>query len=555
MSEGKPGMNQVEQAPQAQVSTKRSFSIIWVVPIIALLIGGWLAFKAQSEKGPVITIAFETAEGLTAGKTQIKFKDVEVGKVTAIDLSEDRSGVIVTAEMSKGANTYLTDKTQFWVVRAQVAAGEVSGLGTLLSGAYIGCNPSTEGQKTKEFKGLEKPPLVTAGMPGHHFILQSKELGSLDRSSPVYYRGVKVGQVVDYEFDHERDGVDIKLFIEAPFHNKVHQNTRFWNASGVDFKMDATGIKLDTQSLVSIMLGGVAFDLPKFADPGPLAGEDEVFDLFQDRASIEEKTYTVKRHYLLYFDQNVRGLSPGAPVEMKGIPIGEVVDVQLEINKETQKVRIPVLIVVEPERVGVLVTDEGTIADAEMISDDIKDDNISEHKYDLIKAVNQGMRAQLKTGNLLTGQLYIDVDFYPDAPSIDVDFSGDYPVLPTLETPLEQITESVARILKQVEKIPFEDIGKNLDKAIKSLNATLEAAEKVAGGVNEDVLPELKVALEDFQKTMDGIDQTLGADSALNYNARNVMSEMSATIRSLRALIDYVERNPQSIIFGKEMEE
>ncbi len=521
------------------------------MPIIALLIGGWLAFKAQSEKGPVITITFETADGLVAGKTQIKFKDVEVGKVVEIALSEDRSGVVVTAEMTTDAKPYLTDKTQFWVVRAQVAAGEVSGLGTLLSGAYIGVNPSTEGNKTSHFKGLEKPPLVTVGMPGRHFILQSKELGSLDRGAPVYYRGIKVGQVVDYEFDHERDGVDLKIFIGAPFHKKVLENSRFWNASGVDLKMDATGVTLNTQSLVSIMLGGVAFDLPTHREPGTEAEADRAFSLFKDRESIEEKTYAIKRYYMVYFNQNVRGLSPGAPVELKGIRIGEVVDVNLEINHESYGVRIPVLIMVEPERIDVLVTSVGVLTDKEDIQEELVSEN-RDVRYDVSKQVELGLRAQLKTGNLLTGQLYVDVDFYPDAPPAKADLTGKYPVIPTLPKPLEQITESVVRILKNVEKIPFEAIGQNLDQSIKALNETLQVAEKTMGGVNEEILPSLKLALDDFQKTMDGIDQTLGADSAMNYNARNVMSEMTATIRSLRALIDYVERNPQSVIFGKE---
>jgi paraquat-inducible protein B len=212
MNEGNSGMKNVDQAPEAQVQTKRSFSIIWVVPIIALLIGGWLTFKAMSEKGPEITISFETADGLVAGKTAIKFKDVEIGKVTKVELSEDIGGVIVTVEMTSGSKHYLTEKTQFWVVRAKVAAGEISGLGTLLSGAYIGCNPSTEGEKKKHYKGLEKTPIMTAGLPGRHFVLESKELGSLDLGTPIYYRGIKVGQVVDYDFNESAEAVLVKVF-------------------------------------------------------------------------------------------------------------------------------------------------------------------------------------------------------------------------------------------------------------------------------------------------------------------------------------------------------
>jgi len=554
MSEENSEMKHAEQAPEALVQTKRSFSIIWVVPIIALLIGGWLTFKAMSEKGPEITITFKTAEGLVAGKTKVKYKDVDVGSVTDIVLNVEEDNVLLTVEMATEAKSYLRDKTEFWVVRAQIAAGQVSGLGTLLSGAYIGINPSIEGEKTKHFKGLEKPPLITESMPGRHFILQSKELGSLDRGAPMYYRGIKVGQVVDYSFDHERDGVDIKFFIEAPFHKKVHENTRFWNASGVDFKMDATGVKLDTQSLVSIILGGVAFDLPAFMEPGAEAEEDRAFDLFKDRASIEEKTYTIKQHYMLYFNENIRGLSPGAPVELKGLRIGEVVDVNLEINTETHAVRIPVLIMVEPERVDVLVTGEGVMTDKEEIQDEIEGESITKRKYDLSKQLEKGMRAQLKTGNLLTGQLYVDVDFYPDAPPAKLEFSGEYPILPTLPRPFDQITESVARILKNVETIPFGKIGKDLQVAVETLTETLAEIKTMSGNINKETVPKLNAALDSLEETMDGIDKTLGPDSALNYNARHVTRELAMAIRSIRSLLEYLERDPQALILGKEGE-
>ncbi len=550
MNEGNSEMNHVEQAPKAQVQTKRSFSIIWVVPIIALLIGGWLTFKAMSEKGPVITITFETADGLEAGKTKIKFKDVVVGKVTAIDLSEDRSGVVVTVEMSRNAEAYMTDKTQFWVVRARVAAGEVSGLGTLLSGAYIGCNPSTEGAKSKHYKGLEKPPMITVGMPGSHYMLKSAELGSLDRGSPVYYRGIKVGQVVGYGFDENRDGVNIKVFVHAPFNEKVLQNTRFWNASGIDLTMDATGIKMDTQSLISIMLGGVAFDLPKNQPSLAQAEKESTFSLYTDRASIEEKTYTIKRYYKLIFDQNVRGLSPGAPVEMKGIRIGEVVDVKLEINKETQKILIPVLIMMEPERIDILVTAKGVVTNARGKKEELEE--TGDDQYDMARAIKNGLRAQLKTGNLLTGQLYIDVDIYPDAPPVKAELDGAYPIIPTMPTPLEQIADSVSRIVKKVEAIPFDKIGKDLQLAIKSLTATLDEFKALSGNINQEMVPKINNALSRLEEAMDGVKATLGPDSALNYNARQVTSEMALSIRSMRSLLEYLERDPQALLLGKE---
>ena len=545
-------MKHAEHVPQVNIQTKRSFSIIWVVPIIALLIGGWLTFKAVSEKGPIITISFKTAEGLVAGKTKIKYKDVEVGSVTEIALDDDRNGILVTVEMIKNAKQYLTDETEFWVVRARVAAGNVSGLGTLLSGAYVGVDPSTEGKKVKHFKGLEKAPLVTEGMPGRLVLLQSDELGSLDRGAPVYYRGLKAGQVVDYNFDPERDGVDLKVFVDAPFHEKVFENTRFWNASGVNLTMDASGVKMDTQSLVSIMIGGLAFDLPKHQSPGAQAKEEKIFNLFKDHESINNKTFAIKRYYKMYFDQNVRGLSPGAPVELKGLRIGEVVDVELEINQEKGEVRIPVLILVEPERVNVLVTNESVVADAQEISEESKD--VQDARNELVQMVENGLRAQLKTGNLLTGQLFIDFDFYPDVAEAMVDFSGEYPVIPTIPKPLEQIAESVSRILKKVEKIPFDQIGKDLQVAVKSLSETLDEIKVMSGNINDETVPKINAALDGLEKAMEGVNTTLGPDSALNYNARQVTSEMTMAIRSIRSLLGYLERDPQALILGKEGE-
>lgn len=534
----------------AKVQTKRGFSIIWVVPIIALLIGGWLFVKDASERGPIITISFETAEGLEAGNTKIKFKDVEIGKVTAITLNDDRSGVVVTAEMNKDTQSYMNDETHFWVVRAKVAAGEVSGLGTLLSGAYIGCNPSSEGKKASHYLGLEKPPLITTDMPGRHFTLQADELGSLDRGAPVYHRGIKVGQIVDYDFNLERDGVDIKLFVKAPFHEKVFQNTRFWNASGVNLTMNASGVTLDTQSLISIMLGGVAFDLPKHHIPGGPAAEESAFQLYKNRENIEEEIYTLKRYYMLYFEQNVRGLSLGAPVEMKGIHIGEVVDIKLELNEETLEVRIPVLIMIEPERLDVLVTNKGVITNEKEIKEEL-----AKHRksiYELGKDASRGAAAQLKTGNLLTGQLYITIDFYPDVAPVELDSVGMYEVIPTIQQPLEEITESISRILKKVEKIPFDEIGGDLKVTVETLTKTLEEVTAMSGSINQETLPKINTALDKMQEAMDNIGESLGPDSAINYNSRRITDELSVVIRSIRSLLEYLERDPQALIFGKE---
>jgi paraquat-inducible protein B len=546
MSEGNSEINPVEKAPEAQVQTKRTFSIVWVVPVIALLIGGWLAYKAWSEKGPEITITYEFADGLEANKTKIKYKDVEIGTVTEISLQKDLSGVVVKAEMSKDAVSYMTDKTQFWVVRARVAAGEVSGLGTLLSGAYIGCNPSKEGKRTQHFTGLEKPPVVTTGLLGRHFMLKAESLGSLDVGSPVYYRGIKVGQVVKYDFDAAAESVDIGVFINAPYHEKVMEDTRFWNASGIDVSLDTEGVKIDTQSLVSIMLGGVAFELPEQVYSSLQAQENHSFLLYSNRKDSKQKTYQVKRYFRMYFSQNVRGLAPGAPVEIMGMQIGEVVDVKLELNADDITARIAVLVMIEPERIDTVVKDNVASSGAEKVASE------EQSKDNLKKLVANGMRAQLKTGNLLTGQLYVDLDFYPDAPPKELRTEEGYMVFPTIPAPLEQIVNRVDNILKKVEQVPFDKIGKDLQAALESLTKTLDEIKDMSGNINKETIPKINAALDQMQEAMEGVGSTLGPDSALNYNARQVTNELSLAIRSIRSLLEYLERDPQALILGKE---
>ena len=258
-------------AAQAVVKPKKSVSIVWIVPLVAILIGGWLVYKAITEKGPTITITFQNAEGLEAGKTKIKFKDVEVGQVEDIHLSPDLSQVIVTAQLTRDAKEYLTENTRFWVVRARIAGGGVSGLGTLFSGAYIGMDPGKPGKTARSFKGLDTQPIVTTDLPGRHFVLKAERLGSLDVGKPVYFRQIKVGQVVAYEMEKDGQDVDIKIFIHAPHHERIRENTRFWNAGGLDVSVDAGGIKVNTESFVAIMIGGIAFENPKNSDPGPAA--------------------------------------------------------------------------------------------------------------------------------------------------------------------------------------------------------------------------------------------------------------------------------------------
>jgi paraquat-inducible protein B len=549
MSEQNSTETESQEIPQALVQTRRQISIVWLVPIVAILIGGWLAYKGLSEKGPVVTINFASAEGLEAGKTKVKYKDVEIGLVDTIRFSEDLSRVLATAQLVKETEPFLTENTRFWVVRPRVTASGVSGLGTLFSGAYIGMDPGKEGKPARDFKGLENPPIITTDIPGREFLLRATTLGSLDVGAPVYYRQIQVGQVIGYDLEEKGKSLKIKIFINAPHDKLVKKNTRFWNASGFDLKLDAGGLRLNTESLVSIMMGGIAFDTPTTLDTGGLAEAGEVFRLYETREAIFERTYTQKNYFVLHFNESVRGLSVGAPVEFRGIKIGHVIDIKPEYDPETLSPKITVLIETEPQRWGAAA------------------DNSADSKQRIQKLVDRGLRAQLKTGSLLTGQLFIEVDFHPNAPKAQIKYEGKFPEFPTIPAPLQIITARVNQLLSKLETVPIEQIGKDLGDtlqnvkhlsesqellgAVRALNETLQETRQLVQNFDSNVAPEISSTLEQAQKTLVSVEGTLGQDSPLQHEIRQAIVELGEAARSVRILVDYLERHPNALIYGK----
>ncbi len=552
MNEENNNAPDLQSLPEAVVQRKKQISIVWLVPVVAILIGGWLAYKGLTEKGPMITISFESAEGLEAGKTKLKYKDVEIGQVQTIRFNADLSRVLVTAELVKEAEPHLTENTRFFVVRPRVTASGVSGLGTLFSGAYIGMDPGKEGQPARSFEGLEIPPVVTRDMPGLNFRLRATSLGSLDIGSPVYYRQIQVGQVTGYELDKTAQSLIIKVFINAPHDALVNKNTRFWNASGFDLKLDAGGLKINTESLVSIMMGGIAFETPTSLEAGGPVEEGYEFRLYETRDSIFERTYTQKIHYILNFKESIRGLTVGAPVEFRGIKIGQVVDIKSEFDEEMLSPRITVLVETEPERWGRNVADT------------------ADPKQQLQQLVEKGLRAQLKTGSLLTGQLFVDVDFHPDAPKAEVKFEQNFPEIPTIPAPLQVITARVNELLSKLETLPIEQIGKDLGdtlqnvkrlseskqllEAVQALNETLQHTRQLVQNLDSNVAPAIGSTLDQAQKTLLSVEGTLGKDAPLQHELRRALKELAEAARGIRILTDYLERHPDSLIYGKGKE-
>ena len=554
MSDSKKDLSDLNDVPEAEVrSSKRriSFSIVWLVPLVAVLIGGWLVFKALSEKGPEITITFKSAEGLEAGKTKIRYKDVELGQVTAIKLSKDLSEVVLTAELVKEAENFLSVNTRFWVIRAQVGVSGVSGLGTLFSGAYITLDPGNPGNVTHHFKGLEHPPLVTTDLPGRHFLLKADSRGSLDVGSPVYYRKIQTGQVVAYDLSEDGHTILFKIFINAPYHEFVYQNTRFWNASGFDFQLDTQGVRINTESLISILIGGIAFGIPQAEAPSTPAEAEAIFRLFRNVDAAKERTYWVKNKSILYFDESVRGLDIGAPVEFYGIQMGEVIDVKLVFDNEKKEFRIRVVVETEEER----------FYEAGFVGND------AERRKLLENLLGRGFRAQLKTGNLLTGKQTIALDFFPEAPPAVITVEDGVAVFPTVPTPMEEISTKFMNILQKIDSLPIDQIGKDLRdtvhgakqiaespdilEAIGNLNATLAETRLLVSDLRTKVTPEINTVLEEARQSLANAEQMLNADSPLQVKMNTALEEISGAARSLRLLMDYLERHPESLLRGK----
>lgn len=548
--------------PPSSTRKSKGLSVVWLVPLVALAIASWLLYKSWSEKGPQITITFKNAGGIEAGNSKIKYKDVEIGAVETITFSQDMREVVVKARVERIASQYLTDSTRFWIVRPRVAAGQVSGLGTLFSGSYISIDPGRDGNPRSNFTGLEETPIVTADVPGSYFVLKAEGLGSLDVASPVYYRQIKVGQVVGYGFDDGGKAVDIKIFVNAPHDKQIDTNTRFWNASGINLNMDATGIKLATESLASIVTGGIAFESPPHSHSGTAATNNAVFELYASKDAINDEKFQVKDTWLLYFNQSVRGLTVGAPVEFRGIKIGKVSSIQLEFNSMNLSFRTPVILTIEPERLF------GRDGDFQI-----------EDGHALLKDfISRGLRGILKNGNLLTGQLLIDFDFYPAEAPQKLAFENGAPVLPTKQTELEEITESLSSLIKKLEHIPFQQIGQDLQttlqtasKAISQIpvqeishdlrttlqatNTTMEQIETLGQTLDAKTLPAVAAAMAQLGATLADLDASLGSNSPANYQLRQTLREVETTVRSLRGLTDYLERHPESLLYGKENEQ
>ncbi len=585
-------------APRVTKANRLRFSLVWLVPVVAIMIGASLLIHNYLETGPRIEIEFNTAEGLEAGKTEVRFKEVAVGRVEKVSLSDDHKRVVAIVRLDRSAADMAREDTQFWVVRPRIGTAGISGLGTLLSGVFIGVDAGVSEVERTRFVGLESPPSILRGEPGSSFALVASDLGSLDFGSPIYYRRTKVGRVVGYTLDPKQDELTVKIFVDAPYNQLVTPQTRFWNASGVDLTLNANGLTLDTQTLSSVLAGGVAFDRLPSTLPQVAAADGSRFMLFNDRKSALAPPDGESVRARMVFDQSVRGLAVDAPVDFLGVEIGKVSSITL--HRDVRRRRFPVEVVVDlyPLRLGslrdaLLVAPAGGRSPPETPAESSEPVR-TKGMLAIQRLVAQGLKAQMRTGNLLTGQLYVALDFFsrgdtesktaPKVASKDAGRANNGKrltqrerrerrderaaqlaeqaaeqaaadgiiTLPTVAGTLSEIQPQVAQIVEKLSRIPFDTIGRDVqgvigkaDQAITRL--TPEAAKAVT---------DLQATLAKAQASIDRLDRNvLDENSSVQIQAGQALAEVQRAAQSLRVLADYLQRNPQSLIRGKPGDE
>jgi paraquat-inducible protein B len=532
-----------EDIPEAAADRRKSrwAPLVWIVPLVAAGIGVWLSIHTLLNLGTAIEITFKSGEGLEANRTRIKYKDIDIGIVKSIELTAERD-VLVKAEISPKAKDLVVEDTRFWVVRPRITGGVALGLGTILSGAHIAMDPGKSNSTRRTFAGLENPPPITTGDPGRQFILRAADLGSVDVGTPVYFRRVRVGKTVSAELDADGKGVVVRVFVNAPYDKYVNSATRFWDVSGVEVALDSNGFRLETESLTAIVIGGIAFEtLPGARSPAQ-ARADAEFTLHPNRDAAMKQVYTVKDTYILHFNHSVRGLAPGSPVDFLGVDIGEVNSIKLDYDRNQGSVRPAVEINIYPERLSERFRERGPAYDPGRRAETLQ------------RFVDRGLRAQLRTGNLLTGQAYVSLNFFPKEPKVRIDRAQVPLEIPTVAGGFEELQTAVTNVAKALEKVPFTEVAADFRKAVASLDVTLKEVNTLVSRMHTELAPELKATLEEARVTLNKAQGLLAEDTPLQGDLRTTLRDVSRAAQAVRSLADYLERHPESVLRGKREE-
>jgi len=525
---------------EAKVQKVKNWSPVWIFPIVTALIGAWILFYHYSHQGPVVTLITTNAEGIEGGKTTIKSRSVDVGVVESATLTDDLTHVEITARLNAGMEKLLHGDSVFWVVKPQVGREGISGLGTLLSGAYIELQPGKKGAQPEQYQLLDSPPLAPPDAKGIRVILDSKKAGQLSPGDPVLFRGYRVGSVETSSFDTQKRTISYQLFINAPNDRLVTGNVRFWKDSGIAVDLTSAGMRVEMGSLSTLFGGGVSFDVPEGMDQGQPVAQKTAFRLYDDQKSIQDSLYTDHIDYLMFFKDSVRGLQPGAPVEFRGIRLGTVGKVPFFAPGMRQVLdddyRIPVLIRIEPER---LINQVGDTPD------------IAQHIEGLMK---RGLRGSLKTGNLVTGALYVDMDFFPKEPQVKEirEFSG-YKIIPTVSSGLAQIQQRLMETLDKINSLPLNPMIQQATNTLSESQATMRRLQTTLDNLNKLTASQSMQQLpQDMQKTLRELNRSMQGfqPGSAAYNKMVAdMQRLDQVLRELQPVLKTLNTKSNALVF------
>ena len=535
---------------ESSTSKARKFtgiSPVWIVPLLALAVALWMVWQDTRGTGPTITVAVGDAEGIEAGKTQVKVRNVDVGQVTEVRLSEDFSSAVIEVAMNEGTERMLNPDTRIWVVKPRIGRQGISGLGTLLSGAYIRLQPGESKEQQSHFKALEQPPVTSQETPGRRLNLTSEGQTSVTVGDSVQYQGFTVGQVEQAEFLVDERQTRYQIFVKAPYDELITENTRFWLQRGVSIQWNSQGLDLALGSIESLLGASVTFGVPEGQPRGDKLTSEQEFELFESLEEAKQQGYIHGIDYVVLLDESVAGLEKGAPVQFKGVRVGTVREVPLrwfpENGDEAPLKRIPILIRFEPERL------RGLVADIDI-------ENWEKRLPELFK---QGLRANIRASNLLTNTLFVDVRFYPNADeeSVDDNFAG-YPVMPAMASDFARLEEKLTALMDKFNQLPLEQGLNDFSAAMSSVDSTAKKLDSVSESLAAIVeQPQMKQLPQLFQQNLIQLKELTGSfseGSPTRQQLNQTLTEIEQLSRELKPVIELLQEQPNSLIFSPSIE-
>ena len=509
-------MSQQEPAAMRIDPPKRAFwrnlSMVWLVPIVALAVSLGIAWQTYAARGVQIEITFQNASGVTPGETTIRYRDVVIGTVEDVHFTPDLAQVVVKASIDRAVAETLPEDAQFWVVQPEVSARGITGLSTVLSGVYIEASfPPGEASEVRRFTGADAPPLMRAGQEGTRITLRTRDANRISEGAPILFRGIEVGQIEAPRLILSGDSVVFDAFIEAPHDRRLTTATRFWDTSGFNVSLGATGLSLNVGNLAALVTGGIAFDTV-FSNGEPL-NPGYVFDLFPDEQTARQSLFRGVAanavEIAVEFDGSVNGLTTGAAVRFRGLRVGEVraIGAVLSDDSGARDVRLRTTLAIDPQALGL---PDGAGAEETLAF--------------LEEAVADGMRARLATSSLFTAALIVELAELPDAAPATLERPEDsLAIMPSVYSELPDFTATAEGVLERINALPVEDL---LNQAI-TLMASVEA---VVSSEGTRQAPDAALALiEDIRGLVGGEDT-----QALPGELREGLAELRAVVEELR---------------------